>query len=84
MENRTEAQNLAPGARVGARGTLSPVWPLHTPGLPPPCYCPRPSPGDGPGGVHGNVRLSWLLFASANLKNALVFPFGLGSPRLSL
>lgn len=45
------------------------------------CCCPGPSPVDSPGGVHGNVRLSWLLFVSTNLKNALVFPFGLGSPQ---
>lgn len=41
----------------------------------------QPLLGTAQGGVHGNVRLSRLLFASANLKNALVFPFGLGSPQ---
>lgn len=83
MENRTEAQNLAPGARVGAKYPLT-VWPLYIPGLLHPATAPGLLLGTAEGGVHGNVRLSWLLFASANLKNALVFPFGLGSPRLSL
>lgn len=42
---------------------------------------PQPCSWGQPRRVHGNVRLSWLLFASANLKNALVFPFGLGRPQ---
>ena len=79
--NRAEAQRVAPGARTGARHIVSQVWPLQYPQSSFACCCPSPSPEDSPGRVHGNVRLSWLLFASANLKNVLVFPFGLGSPQ---
>lgn len=57
------------------------VWPLQHPLASFGLLLTSPSPVDSPGGAHGNVRLSWLSFASANLKNALVFPFGLGSPQ---
>lgn len=81
MGNRAEAQSAALEPERVPEGTLAQVWPLSTPWPPPLPLLPQPSPGDSPGGVHGNVRLSWLLFASANLKNALVFPFRLGSPQ---
>lgn len=77
--NRAEAQSLAPGARMGARRyPLTGVVFQHSLAAFHPAAVLAP-PGDSPGRVHGNVRLSWLLFASANLKNAFVFPFGLGS-----
>lgn len=53
-------------------------WSLRSPGLIQPTL-PSLSPGD-------SLANAWELkapavFASANLKNVLVFPFGLGSPK---
>lgn len=69
-------QNRCPRAPSHRPGRSAPLASLHP-------AAAQPSPGESPGvgGVHGNGRLSWLLFASANLQNALVFPFGLGGPQ---
>lgn len=71
---RIKAQSEVPGAGPVPADVLSQVWPLQKA-----TYThsglswgqPRPGPWE--------LEAPGLMFASANLKNALVFPFGLGS-----
>lgn len=81
MGNRADAQSVAPGPEQVPKGTASQVWSLSCPAsFLPAAALPSSLLGTARGRLMG-TRLSWLLFASANLKNALVFPFGLGSPQ---